>query len=361
MTDGLLPALENIEPSRDVHVRLISTLEKLTELENDIVGKHTPLNGSNPTHSDYDIIHWNTLKRIEGIDFDSDDIAQFIFSVSYKDDDVFSSQLLGMFTGALVHILTERNQRHGKRTKLYFNGNGITFNYLFFHAEVIDELVVENFNGDYICANVAYASKLPSYPTQDNTRNTSTIIDDNYLEGKISIQDNTRNTRVCCININGYGTLTMAGRNSDVNQIIGIDINGNLSFWGCGSNGYVGQLIVVNMVGDNNLNDVGEKGIINDAILVDIKDKNALNREYKKRNFSKFNRLIYDNVECISGNVRDENVRDGELIHRETPTPEQKRMIELTKSMQGKPYHEVLAIADELYALRPEVPKEFFK
>ncbi|MBS3121962.1 hypothetical protein J4434_03715 [Candidatus Woesearchaeota archaeon] len=324
MADGLLGGLEDIEGPRDAQARLKSVLERLIEVEIDVLERSIPLSGSRPTYNDYWLIYNNTIERTKDIDFNNNDIAKLIFSVNDKGYGDNFSRSLGMFMGVLVHILTERNQKQGKRTRLYFNGKGITFNYLFMYTSFFDELVVENFNGRDICAWTSIYMYLPS----------------------------SYSTRVFCRNISGGGTLDFAGSHGGVDQMIAVNIKDS-SLKHIGSNGNIKQLIAVGVVGGANLCSLSNQGYIHDAILIDINGYVPFDNYNKK--ITVFNRIIGDITEDIVKHI-DAN----EFICRETATKEQRRIIELARSLSGKPYQEVLKIADELYALRPKVPEGGF-
>ena len=61
MADGLLGGLEDIEGPRDAQARLKSVLERLIEVEIDVLERSIPLSGSRPTYNDYWLIYNNTI------------------------------------------------------------------------------------------------------------------------------------------------------------------------------------------------------------------------------------------------------------------------------------------------------------
>jgi len=104
---------------------------------------------------------YNTIYRTakaELPDFTGKDIEQFIRKADTKQDKA-RSKLLGMYSGCLLQILTERNREKKERTRLYFNGQGKHFSYLFSFTDKFDELIVDGFKGENICSNMRCGNK----------------------------------------------------------------------------------------------------------------------------------------------------------------------------------------------------------
>src|SRR3990167_504206 len=111
-------ALTGIEEARDAQVRNQTTLDKLIEVGEYVITKYI----SAKANSDYDT-----------------EIQQ---------------EVLGMYTGALLQLLTKRNKEQGKPAIFHFNGRGNRFDYLFYFAKFIDDIIIENFTGKYICSMI---------------------------------------------------------------------------------------------------------------------------------------------------------------------------------------------------------------
>ena len=92
---------------------------------------------------------------LDNIVFSQSDLENYVLSRSIQDlSDGSESYFIGFYSGILLSTLTERNFAEGKRTRIYLDGLGNNFDYLFTHANKIDQLIVENFNGDRICSNM---------------------------------------------------------------------------------------------------------------------------------------------------------------------------------------------------------------
>ncbi len=109
---------------------------------------------------DYELVH----DLIEDIDYDTDDLEQFIpLAYSSLSDweppaEVHGDEqtkALGLYTGLLAHILTERNDEQGKPTRIHVQGGGIETPYLFYNLRYADEIHVENVRGPHTLTGAA--------------------------------------------------------------------------------------------------------------------------------------------------------------------------------------------------------------
>ena len=100
---------------------------------------------------------YDELKNDFFQDFDFSDsvLQEFILRVDSENLSRRGERILGSYSGCLLEFLTEKNKLTGKRTRVYINGIGKKFNYLFWRAKHIDELIVDNFEGRDICARIA--------------------------------------------------------------------------------------------------------------------------------------------------------------------------------------------------------------
>jgi len=65
------------------------------------------------------------------------------------------ASILGLYTGCLLDLLTERRREQGLETCFYINGQGRKFDYLFSFAKHVDKVIVDNFNARSICSYIA--------------------------------------------------------------------------------------------------------------------------------------------------------------------------------------------------------------
>src|SRR3989338_2429420 len=361
MTDKtLLSGLETIDDARSVQTRPLTVLERLLDIGDKIVDKHSKEMPNNYDASEiklmdsfYTRLYLDVLQRTRDINFDEQDIASFVRAKASHDLVGKQAQVLGIYSGCLAQLLTERNALQGKRTIIHLDGHigdnlndRFRFDYLFYFARVLDTVILENFNGEEI---LAYAG---SFGGRADTLVCSGI-NGNYLLNFCGNYHGRLN-KVIAINVaECEQTLSGCGAHSgQVLQIIEINIKGHSTLSSCATgNGYIDQIIGVGVDGIGTFLGILGVGKIHQIIAVDINGNDTL----KSMNFyDELDQIIYDNISDSVITSCKEHI-DGKKV-RETYKEDEAERIEmvigLVRSLKGKPYHEVLAIADELYALR---------
>src|SRR3989338_4371559 len=358
MADGLLGDLGNIDEARNVQARDTTTLDKLTaaasKLVPEFVGKRTStklqvFNTSELVRDHYDELYKKLKEQeLNDVYFTEEDLRTFILSNVNNNLDINTSQCLGLFTGCLLHFLTERNAHAGEITRFYINGNGNRFDYLFLGAKYIHDLFVENFYGDNICKAIANNG------------------------GQAGL--------VCGLNLKGEGSLRGIGSYDDiVRQVLGITLKGDYVFNGCGqARGVIDQLICVGATGNASFSNLaGYQGHIKQIIGVDISGKALFTnvagdntrgnigdntRDNKRNNPQEkgtVNSEIYDNIQLVpfgeDAQPFSRNRRVGLLRknRRIWELANEIKIIELVKELPKSDYAQILRIAEQLYALRP--------
>lgn len=167
----MIEKLKGINKEREIKERESTSLEKLLEIGKKIVRKYAV---KLPAHFQrfYDEFKLDKLdepyediyqelkcRELKGIDFSKTDLQNLVLSFVNNNSDNYEAIILGLYTGNLLHMLTQRNKEQGKRTNIYINGYGNRFDYLFFYAKVGNNLIVENFKGNWICAFVGHREK----------------------------------------------------------------------------------------------------------------------------------------------------------------------------------------------------------
>lgn len=168
MTNGLLPnGLDGIQDARDVRDRDTTTLEILLKTSDKILKEPTkdlPKLLSDDFHGellDYSSeVHQKVSEQLNSVQINETDLEMFILYNSNSDQPEDKRIALGIFTGALAQMITERNAREGKRTRIYINGQGNRFDYLFLGAHNVDEIFVQNLRGKNICGDIQSAFRL---------------------------------------------------------------------------------------------------------------------------------------------------------------------------------------------------------
>lgn len=396
--------LEGIDEARNVRTRDPTILNRLVDLGTSLVDKHSK-HMPEPDNLDelesMDGFYTNIYNEVmlalssseapsefkSGVNFDEKDIAEFIIANSNHDLARKQAQVLGIYSGCLAQILTERNALQGKRTVIHLDGrinnklnnklsdklnddlsNRIKFDYLFYFARVLDTVILENFDGEEILAHAA------SFGGRADTLVCSGI---NGYSCLMSVGNyNGRVNKAIAINIEGIGTLMNSGDNNGyVSQAIGINLRGDASLSGCASDyGVVEQIIGVGITdGGDSLSEIccieDCADVVNQIFAVDVNGGGTLRTTGNEK--SRINEVIYDGIVGSdfteyqkSNGIRCRELIAGEQV-RATHSPHDAERIETTialiRSLKDKPYQEVIKIAEQIYALRPVFPFEYFK
>src|SRR3989338_1327908 len=243
-------ALTGIEEARDAQVRNQTTLDKLIEVCEYVITKYisefnapklVPYKSSEFQNQLYIKIYKEIKEqKLKEVEFTEKDLQQYISAKANSDYDTeIQQEVLGMYTGALLQLLTKRNKEQGKPAIFHFNGRGNRFDYLFYFAKFIDDIIIENFTGKYIC------SMIGSY------------------DGNLN--------QIMCINIEGDSVCSGVGSyNGYVNSIILLNGKGkcvanNIGF----SKGHAEHAISINQEGENTLaNGGGYWGNLGHTIII---------------------------------------------------------------------------------------------
>ncbi|MBT5022777.1 hypothetical protein HOK51_07795 [Candidatus Woesearchaeota archaeon] len=158
-TNLALKKLHGIKP-KGVKVRPDSKLERLLGVGDLIIKEFAHLRAGRRIASD-SLLHLDIRDRLESeyffnFSFSEADLVDFVHVAAESKYHEVDSFLLGMYSGVLLSLLTERNKQENKRTKIYIDGNKKEFPYLFSYAQYFDELIVENFRGEKICDRLTY-------------------------------------------------------------------------------------------------------------------------------------------------------------------------------------------------------------
>lgn len=153
--------LMDIEPPRDVVKRAPTSLQKLTQLGEEAVERvmrRYPHFGEEyrrgspkpPEKKEYQSIIWGLLRE-QKPKYTESDFQDYVLAMMNQEREG-PAKVRGIVTGALLHLLTVRNRRQGKRTRVHLNGHGGRMDYLCMQAGAVDELIIENFRGKEIAS-----------------------------------------------------------------------------------------------------------------------------------------------------------------------------------------------------------------
>lgn len=182
---------------------------------------------------------------LQGKEISEEDIKDFIFLHADIDADQSTRFDVGVFTGIMLDYYSNKKRQKGEKAIIHIDGKGSRMDHLFSAVSNIDELVVENFRGDFICSNIA----------SDRGKVDTLIVKD--IKG-----DN------CCINL--------GSTRGNIEKLAAIGIKGknNLNYFGKSSK--IGVMIIMNCYGKL-LNDFFEINQKIGLLYLENNRTNALN------------------------------------------------------------------------------------
>jgi len=258
MTEPLFPKLLGIQKHREVVERPQTSLEKLLDIEVEITRRYAAeLQGKYVWDSrrEYDMLVKELQERTAQLPYTARDLEDLVHAKINTDYNDSRQMALGLFSGALLDILTQRNRREGKETTVKVNGNDGKFNYLFAYARNADSIDVENFEGDYVCFRLGSFGGEVKKAAAKNIKGNWTLAGAGINKGSVKT--------ITAHDITGDFTLWSAGSyEGSVKTITAYDITGNWTLWGAGSNGSVGSIKYRNLKGTEVLSGVVSKSKI---------------------------------------------------------------------------------------------------
>ncbi|MFC1697759.1 hypothetical protein ACFL1H_05475, partial [Nanoarchaeota archaeon] len=98
--------------------------------------------------------------KLKNITINKDDLKSFIYTSAPLDLDLNKYVLRGGLSGTLLQLLSERTDKF----TFYINGYNMKYDYLFFEANLKenDNLIIDNFEGDNICASLLHSKSKPN-------------------------------------------------------------------------------------------------------------------------------------------------------------------------------------------------------
>ncbi|MBT5022799.1 hypothetical protein HOK51_07905 [Candidatus Woesearchaeota archaeon] len=155
-----LKKLKGIKP-KGVKVKLDSSLEKMLSVTEQLLVKK-------PEGIYLDIIGYANLKfankiyndlkeSLKEVDFSKTDLENWVLVNVDSPENLMYRQGLGVCSGALLTILTERNKQKNKKTIIDIDGSNSQFDGLFCFTKYADEVTLRNFKGNAICKNFIHS------------------------------------------------------------------------------------------------------------------------------------------------------------------------------------------------------------
>jgi hypothetical protein len=169
----------------------------------------------------------------KGVHFNEADLASFVYhnANNGKTDPI----LFGLYTGCLLSLLTTRREEQRKDSRVHIDGKGERFDYLFYGAQFVDELFVENVRGDNVCGYVSSFQGQGRVLITKNIQGKRTAMNIASSDGELSLY--------MAINNSGNEIASWAGSDGRICSMVLIGNSGeNLAAW-AGCTGEIKQLV----------------------------------------------------------------------------------------------------------------------
>ncbi len=336
--DIRLPGLDGMLPGGNVKGREKTVLEKLIEAEK------LAVQFCLDTYSiEEDKIHEMLLEKLKtelltDFDFKIRDLMSYVRFISTQES-YYPKFLLpdkkqlarGYYSGCLLEILTLKRKEQGLGTKLHFDGDGGTFDYLFSRARYVDEVVIDNLKGDGICEFIASNGGEANLIMLLNCKGIDLGNTIGYNKGKIKL--------FVAVGNDGNETAAGAGMDANVDTIIVADNkNGSVGTGISSGSGHTECLVIyAPQKKGSSYHSVRQSGNVNLEISCN-------EYTHKARNYEQGEDWMPDRIK-----------------QRE----EIKKIVALSRTITGRDYKEILSIVEKIKQqyelLKPDLRGSPFK
>ncbi len=220
----------------------ISEIEKILDIEEQIIKKYV---SQNPIQTQsvraiekvYNAIFLEMSTQTEKIALSEKLLQEYLLVRENKEDDS-SAGIRGLFSGAFLQLTYERDRAGA----LSFNGEGRTFNYLFFQTKEIKNLFLENITGNCILENAgSFGGNIQNILTYN-------LVGDYLLAG---IGNRGTAEGIIADTIKGTGTFCFASFKNVLKNILALRIVGSETFHQIGCyDGEIKNILAKNVIGD---------------------------------------------------------------------------------------------------------------
>ena len=149
----MLEELKGIQAARKVKPAIKGNLEKLIELGSQLEREFTTGSFSHINLIQERRPELYKIVKDADIEYDKQDIQAL--AVAFSSKEVQNPIIRGAYIGALVSLLTEKNNKEGRRTIVKLDLTGSEFPYLCAGAKYADVLMIKNVKGKLIGYNIA--------------------------------------------------------------------------------------------------------------------------------------------------------------------------------------------------------------
>ncbi len=163
--------LIGIQAPRDIQVREESALETLLKIEDRVVQEYVEKVASSWQEKHDNIylpLHASLSSALPS--YTEQDLQDLLLAKVNNDYNDKETIVLGIYTGVLLHVLTERGEQEEKPTVFTFDLNENEFHYLFYFAKRAGEVTVRKVKGDYTCSFIgSYGGQVEKLVIAQNT------------------------------------------------------------------------------------------------------------------------------------------------------------------------------------------------
>ncbi len=303
-SDSPFGELADIQPAREKVAHTDTLLEELAGIGDGVIERY-----STNIEPDEVYRHHDTYTAMETelagseLKWRVSDLQELVTAYGNKDDSPEEAITRGMYTGVLASVLTQRNNKNGARTPIHLNGGGNMFPYLLYFAHTLDEVAIENFNGNYIARYAAdYGGTAKSI--------TLTNITGDWVGVGIARNKGLVGT-VTLANITGKEAgETIAGDKGRVETVTLANITGyNAGAQIAGNDGRVGTVTLVNITGDMTGEDIAvENGRVDLLLAIRNKGKHHLLNNHATRTITTLDGLAKaDEIQALLDELKQPN------------------------------------------------------
>lgn len=355
--------LKGIEKGREETNRT-SNLDCLLDACDNLLREHKRFSTNLEKTNNLNILLAKAYNRVKTTSFSEHDLNSLILAKANKDLERPEAQAAGRYTGILLQALTERKEKEGKKARFYINGQGNKFDYLFYNAKNIGNLIVENFRGEYICAHLGGEDV-------DGSINTVAGIG---LEGHnaLSVCSAIKEGIMIGKNIQGRSVMEFAGAGSKIGMVLAQDIEGDCVLFGAAAKGKADFIFAENIKGDEAMERAGvEEGKIGVIYARNISGQNTLycagtgeSQEGVEYDSGKIDLVLYDLPgKRLNGQVNAKRI----ISHRNKKLPKLvsdykiQQFFKLITPIDKVPVEGKFAILDEIKALYKSIRQKVEK
>ncbi len=300
---SLFKKFSELEPAREEIPQIVSDLEKILNVEKEIViqyknderGKHDP----SQEYAIYGAILRDSKEKLEGIKITQNHILDYLSARENEEID-HEAKIRGMFSGALLEISSQTEK------EISINGRGKKWNYLFYHVKNIHDVTVENFTGSkiltYMGSYLGHAKNITiknikGFDTLSYAGSEGGIIENIYLENLSNqkgeraeilryIAQGGRAENIVGKNLRGDFIFSLAGSNNGTLKNISLtDISGLYVMMSIGdNNGFAENITLIDIESDFTLNATGESGTVRNVKIVNNRGDGLLANQTKGKN-----------------------------------------------------------------------------